>query len=119
MSIGNIWLGSVVGHTIAASGDLTVNSFNMSTTSLSTPGVLAYVSANVSGNMANTMNVTYTPAAGSSYAHVLVRKSMSGLSSYFYRPCPPLFIFPGDSVTLNVSNATATGGIYGSITLLY
>jgi len=119
MSVGNVWLGSLVNHTIAASGDLTVSSFAITTTALSTPAVLVYASVNLSGSMSNTAYVTYSPAAGVNYSQTLKQQALGGLTSYFYQPSPPMYVFPGDTITLKVTNTTALGGVYGSITLLY
>ena len=119
MSVGNIWLGSVVNNTVVSSGDLTVSSYVMTTTSLSTPAVLNYASVQLSGSMSNTAYVTYTPAAGTYYSQTLAQQALGGLTSYIYRPNPPFYIMPGDTITLKVTNPTALGGVYGSISVLY
>jgi len=119
MSVGNLWLGTIVGHTIISSGNLAANSYNMTTTSLSTPAFLYEAGVTISGACTNYVIITLTPAAGNQYSNTIYSGSTSGLANIYYRPTPPVYLFPGDTVTLAVKNTNATGGVYGSIKLMY
>lgn len=119
MTVGNIWLGSLVEHTIIASGDLVANSYIITTTSLSTPAAFYGAGVTMSGASTNLVFITLTPAAGANYSMTVFNTSTSGQNDIFYRPDPPLFVFPGDSINLMVKNTNATGGVYGFITLMY
>lgn len=119
MAIGNIWLGSLVDHTIVSSGNLVANSYLITSTSLSVAQAVYGVGIAISGACTEQMLVTYRPVSGANYSMTVYNTSTSGQANIFYRPSPPMFLFPGDTVSVIVKNTQTTGGVYGFITTMY
>jgi hypothetical protein len=70
-------------------------------------------------NLNETLTVTLKPAAGSGYEVTLYTVSTNGQTSITYFPSRPLFLYPGDTVTLNITNNNHTGSAAVTMTILY
>ena len=120
MTIGNVWLGSMQMDNYAVTQDFSqnLNPFTLSNTLYTVPAVLNRILAKVT-NLNETLTVTLKPAAGSDYQVKLFTVSTNGQTSVIYFPSPLLFLYPGDTVTVNITNNNHTGSAGVTMTILY
>jgi hypothetical protein len=120
VTIGNVWLGSMQMDSYAATQDFSqnLNPFTLSNTLYTVPAVLDRITVKVT-NLNETLTVTLKPAAGSDYQVTLYTASTNGQISIIYFPSRPLFLYPGDTVTVNITNNNHTGSAGVTMTILY
>jgi hypothetical protein len=120
VTIGNVWLGSMQMDTYAATQDFSQNTnpFTLSNTLYTVPSVLDRVTVKLT-NLDEMMTVKLKPAAGSDYEVVIFTATTGGKSSIIYLPTRPIFLYPGDTVTLNITNNNHTGFAAATMTILY
>lgn len=112
MSLGNVWLGSMVVSELDASQMLSTNSANLTTPIQAAACVLDSVSvANVGAKGSDILQISISPVGGTAYCTVMYSATLTGVTSVFWQPTRPLFLVPGASVVAHVSNAGATGTI--------
>lgn len=118
MTIGNVWLGSLVLQGINNTQNLATGSFSMTTPILSVASTFDWATVRI----ADTTEVIYismTPAAGSAYSTIVWKAETSGYSSFFWQPDRPMLLAPGDHITVRVTNANLSGTVYGNMLTLY
>lgn len=112
MTIGNVWLGSMILSTVSTSQELSTNSANVVTTIQAAASVMDWISvANVGAKASDILQVSVCPVEGTAYSTVMYSATLTGVTSIFWQPTRPLFLVPGDKVTAHVSNAGATGTV--------
>lgn len=120
MTIGNVWLGSMQMDSYAVTQDFSQNTDPLSLSNIlyTVPAVLDRITAKVT-NLDETLTVTLKPAAGSDYEVTLYTGSTSGETEFALFPNRPLFLYPGDTVTVNITNNNHTGSAAVTMTILY
>lgn len=112
MTIGNIWLGSMVLATVSGEQSLATNSANVVSTVQNVASVCDWVSvANVGTKASDILQISVTPVEGTAYSTVMYSATLTGVGTVFFQPTRPLFLYPGDTVVAHVSNAGATGTV--------
>jgi hypothetical protein len=120
VTIGNVWLGSMQMDTYAATYDFSQNTnpFSLSNTLYTVPAVLDRVTVKFT-NLNETVSVTLTPAAGPDYEVLVYTTTAVGNSSICFLPYRAIFLYPGDTITLNITNNNHTGSAAVTMTILY
>ena len=120
MTIGNVWLGSMQMDSYAVTQNFSQNTnpLTLSNTLYTVPAVLDRITAKVT-NLNETLTVKLRPAAGADYEVTLYTTSTNGQTSIVYIPSRPLFLYPGDTVTLTITNNNHTGSAAVTMTILY
>ena len=112
MTLGNVWLGSMIVSTVGGSQMLASNSANIISTVQNVASVMDWVAvANTASKASDVVQISMSPVDGTSYSTVMYSASLTGTASVFWQPTRPLFLYPGDAVTVHVSNAGATGTV--------
>ncbi len=112
MTIGNVWLGSLVLFTASDSQMLSVDSANVTSVIQAAASVLDWVSvANVGTKASDVLQISICPVEGTAYCTIIHSATLTGVTSVFYQPTRPLFLYPGDQIKAHVSNAGATGTV--------
>ena len=110
MTLGNVWLGSMLVSTVSGSQALASNSANIVSTVQNVASVADWVAvANVGTKCSDVVQISVRPVEGTAYSTVIYSATLTGVASVFYQPTRPLFLYPGDAVTVHISNAGATG----------
>ena len=119
MTLGNVWLGSMLLSTVSGSQELATNSMNVVTTIQNAASVLDWVAvANVGAKASDILQISISPVEGTAYSTVIYSATLTGVTSVFYQPTRPLFLYPSDAVTVHVSNAGLTGTVNISMRVL-
>lgn len=119
MTIGNVWLGSMVLATVSGSQELATNSANIITTVQSVASVCDWVSvANVASKASDVVQVSISPVEGTAFSTVIYSGTLTGNASVFYQPTRPLFLYPGDTVVVHIPNAGLTGTAHVAMRVL-
>lgn len=116
--IGNFWLGSLQIAQPVGAQNLAANSFNMVTAVSSSPAVFDRFQLGIPSACTETLTITLIPAAGSAYQADLLKMSLSGISSVVYLPDRPMTMYPGDTISVHVSNGNLTGTVNASFIML-
>lgn len=112
MTVGNIWLGSVIVSELNDSQELSTNSANLTTPIQAAASVLDSVSVcNVGAKGSDVLQISICPVGGTAYCAIMYSTTLTGVTSVFWQPTRPLFLVPGASVVAHVPNAGATGTI--------
>lgn len=112
MTIGNVWLGSMILATVSGSQELASNSANVASPTQTVASVCDWVAVhNVGTKASDILQISVTPVEGTAYSTVVLSATLTGVANVFYQPTRPLFLYPGDAVTVHVSQAGATGTI--------
>lgn len=112
MTIGNVWLGSMVLMPVSGNQALASNSANIVSTIQAAASVCDWVSVvNVGGKASDILQISVSPVEGTAYSTVIYSATLTGVTNVFYQPTRPLFLYPGDSVVVHVSQAGATGTV--------
>lgn len=112
MTIGNVWLGSMVLFTASDSQMLSVNSANVTSVIQAAASVCDWVSvANVGSKASDILKISIVPVEGTAYCAQMYSTTLTGVASVFWQPTRPLFLYPGDQVKVHVSNAGLTGTV--------
>ena len=107
MSLGNVWLGSMIVSTVSASQSLATNSANVVSTIQNVASVCDWVAVANPGSKASAIvQISVTPVEGTAYCSVIYSGTLTGVASVFYQPTRPLFLYPGDAVTVHVPQGT-------------
>ena len=110
MTIGNVWLGSMVVSTVSGSQSLATNSLNVASVVQNVASVCDWVSvASVGGKASSVVQISVTPVEGTSYSTVIYSGTLTGVNGMFYQPTRPLFLYPGDAVTVHIPMGANTG----------
>ena len=110
MTIANVWLGSMILATVSGSQSLATNSLVVVSTVQNAASVCDWVAiSNVGASASDIATVSVTPVEGTSYSTVIYSGTLTDVTSLFYQPTRPLFLYPGDTVTVRVTNASTTG----------
>jgi hypothetical protein len=117
-AIGNAWLGGLIIQSTNDSQDLSINSMTITSPVLSVPSTLDWITVRVA-DQTELVTISVTPAAGASYSTIMFVAETSGHSAFFWQPDRPMFLAPGDYVTLRVSNAGLSGVVYANMLTLY
>lgn len=119
MTLGNVWLGSMVLATVSGSQALASNSANIVSTVQNAASVADWVAvSNVGTKASDIVQISVSPVEGTAYSTVIYSATLTGVGSLFYQPTRPLFLYPGDKVTVHVSNAGLTGTVNISMRVL-
>lgn len=119
MTIANVWLGQMILFTASDSQELATNSANVTSVIQNAASVLDWVSvANVGTKASDILQISVAPVEGTAYCTVIHSATLTGVTSVFYQPTRPLFLYPGDSVKVHVSNAGLTGTVNISMRIL-
>jgi hypothetical protein len=118
MSIGNAWLGSLVMQSIDNTQDLATGSFTMTTPVLSVASTVDWATVRIA-DTSEVIYISLTPAAGAAYSTIVWQAETSGHSAFFWQPDRPLFLAPGDYLTVRVTNDNTSGTVYGNMLTLY
>lgn len=110
MTLGNVWLGSMVVSTVSGSQSLATASLNVVSTVQNVASVCDWVSiASVGAKASDVVQISVKPVEGTAYSTVMYSATLTGVSSVFWQPTRPLFLYPGDTVNVRVTNASTTG----------
>jgi hypothetical protein len=110
LSLGNVWLGSMIVNTVSGSQSLATNSLTVASVIQSVASVCDWVAVSSPGSKASSVvQVSVTPVEGTAYCSVIYSGTLTGVASVFYQPTRPLFLYPGDAVTVYVPNSALTG----------
>ena len=110
MTIGNVWLGSMIVSTVTGSQSLATNSLTVVSVVQNVASVCDWVSvASVGGKASSVVQISVTPIEGTSYSTVIYSGTLTGVKGVFYQPTRPLFLYPGDAVTVYIPNTATTG----------
>lgn len=110
MSLGNIWLGSMVLATVSGSQSLATNSCNVETVVQAAASVMDWVMvANVGTKASDVVQISIRPVEGTAYCSVIYSGTLTDVASVFYQPTRPLFLYPSDQVVVHIPNASLTG----------
>lgn len=118
MAIGNAWLGSLVVQSTNNSQSLAANSMVMTSPVLSVASTIDWMTVKLA-SQTETITIALTPAAGTAYSTIVFAAETSGHSSFFWQPDRPMFLAPGDYVTLRVTNVGLSGTVYANMLTLY
>lgn len=119
MTVGNIWLGSMVLFTASDSQELATNSANVTSVIQAAASVADWVAvANVGAKASDILQISVCPVEGTAYCTVIHSATLTGVTSVFYQPTRPLFLYPGDQLKVHVSNAGLTGTVNVSMRIL-
>lgn len=107
MSLGNVWLGSMIVSAVDGSQSLATNSLNVASVLQTVVSVADWVSvANVASHASATVQISMTPVEGTAYSTVLYSGTLTGVAGVFYQPTRPLFLYPGDAITVHIPQGT-------------
>ena len=107
MTLGNVWLGSMIVSTVNGSQSLATNSLNVVSTVQNVASVCDWVSvSNVASKASAIVQISMTPVEGTAYSTVLYSGTLTGVAGAFYQPTRPLFLYPGDAVTVHIPQGT-------------
>src|SRR5208337_5445109 len=101
MTIGNVWLGSLVVSDVSGTQSLVSNSANIATPIQNVASVMDWCAvANVGAKASDILQISISPVDGTGFSTVLYSASLTGVSSVFYQTARPLFLTAGDAVTV-------------------
>ncbi len=110
MSIGNVWLGSLIVSTVSGSQSLATNSCVVQSVIQTVASICDWVAvANVGTKASDVVQISVSPVEGTAYCAVIYSGTLTGQPSLFYQPTRPLYLYPGDTVVARVANASTTG----------
>jgi hypothetical protein len=118
MTIGNAWLGGLVLQSTNDSQDLSTNSFVITTPVLSVASTVDWATIRLADATEN-ITISVTPAAGATFSTIIWAAETSGHSAFFWQPDRPMFLAPGDYLTIRVTNDGLSGTVYGNLLTLY
>ena len=107
MTLGNVWLGSMIVNTVSGSQSLATNSLTVASVVQNVASVMDWVAVSNPGSKASaTVQVSVTPVEGTAFCSIIYSGTLTGVASVFYQPTRPLFLYPGDAVTVHVPQGT-------------
>lgn len=119
MTIGNVWLGSMLLSTVDGSQSLATNSLVLNSVVQNAASVCDWISvANVNSAASDTVLISVSPVEGTAFSTVVYSANITGVASVFWQPLRPLFLYPGDTVVVRVTNASLTGTANATMRIL-